>query len=1158
MRAAKEFNLLQDIPRHNATNGALQIPLTRNEFIFYLCKNWKKWKLDIPFQIHLFETESEAEEFYSNLFRSELADAEVFLYPGLQSHPYSTVIESEENLFSRIEALHAIHSNLEDKRPTIIVSSLAASMLVTPTPALIRNLSLVIQIDLVISPYQLASGLVELGYTSRDVVSTPGEFSHRGEIFDIWVNSNTIYRLTYFDDAIEKIQLVDTTSQRSIAESNLDKIKINATPAFINQSKFLNFFRNNVSNPGPKFSLRFEERKKVLESIQTSSGNHNLGKYFSLFLPEHEHCLLNSCQEQNFKIFFYGSIDFNEFQQKLRAELIDKFEEYKNDVSCEILVETPEKYYHLNNQIAGFIGIDNIFKFGARSQYYLELNQYFQNDDFVKKSKSAQEFSNLIRENKENFSKMVICFNNEQAIEELKFLLLEDDAGLKSRTEFFQCSLSTGFYSLHENMLVISETNFFTVKKSLNKKSRRKSAQSNSADFFAEQLASIKPGDYLVHATYGIGVFEGLQPLSQGDQNQDYVVINYSEGDKVYVPVYKLNLIQKYSSSENKVKVDSLRTNQFNNTKTKIRKSVKKLAFDLLKFQAERNSKIAPSFEYDSHIFKEFELDFPYTETPDQDQAIFETIDDLKKSKPMDRLVCGDVGFGKTEVAMRAAFRVAESGYQVAVLAPTTILALQHFNTFKERFKKFPLNIEMISRLRNPQEAKKINEKVKTGEVDILIGTHAILSDKIRFKNLGLLIIDEEHRFGVAQKEQIKVLKSEVHCLTLTATPIPRTLQMSFLGIKEFSLIKTPPPLKQSVNTILLKEDDHVLKQAIEFELGRGGQIFVVHNRVQDIEIYAERIRQLSPKSKIIIAHGQLAPKEIEKRIMSFYKGEYNILLATTIIESGIDIPNANTMIIFNSDLLGLAQLHQLRGRIGRSDKKAYAYLVIPKTKTLTNDSEKRLKALQIHSDLGSGFSLASSDLEIRGSGDILGAEQSGHINEIGLELYLDLLKEAMSELKGEQPQINQDFEISTPFDCQIPSHFIADISKRISYYKRISASQSNSSLSDLKSEIEDIYGSCPTDLENLFLLIETRNILSGLFVKGLKVQGNEITIQFNQDMLNNNPNFQNKVADVFLSNPGEYRFSPGYKVSYKSSVKLSPSSLLKFANNIAQQIIPC
>jgi transcription-repair coupling factor (superfamily II helicase) len=710
--------------------------------------------------------------------------------------------------------------------------------------------------------------------------------------------------------------------------------------------------------------------------------------------------------------------------------------------------------------------------------------------------------------------------------------------------------LDEGFYYKTEHIFVLSESDFFAVKKK-----KTKQVTSTNKDLFAEQLATLKINDYVIHRDYGIGIYKGLETLQAMDQQNDYLVIHYEDGDKVYVPVYKLNLVQKHADSSSGLKVASLKSKKFSELKTKARSSVKKLAFDLLKLQAER--KLRGGFPYSppDHLFKEFELSFAFEETPDQSKAIHDVLEDMQQQYPMDRLVCGDVGFGKTEVAMRAAMKAVLDKKQVVVLVPTTVLALQHFHSFKKRFENFPVNVEMISRFRSAKEKTEVMGKVAEGKVDILIGTHAVLSDKLEFHDLGLLIIDEEHRFGVAHKEKLKVLKTGVDVLTMTATPIPRTLQLSFLGIRDLSLIQTAPPRRQAIKTYIIKEDDLTLKAAIEKELARGGQIYYVHNRVHDIEEHEIYLKKLVPNARISVTHGQMNERELEKRINDFYDHKSDILLATTIIESGIDIPNANTMIIDRADTYGLAQLHQLRGRIGRSDRKAYAYFIVPENRILNDTAQRRLQALQTYAEMGSGFALASSDMEIRGAGDILGAEQSGHIESIGLEFYMDLLQEAIQEIRGEQRVSVKNIEIQVPYSAYIPNGYITDHALRLKYYKRLSNCSEVQRLEDIISEITDAFGITPKELEALYSILRSRLAFQPMGLRLVKVSGSQVHLYFDQEILNHNHQLRDKMLSFFMNKPKLYKLNPDSSVSCFFKESVSHQMLLEFAKHIAAQM---
>jgi transcription-repair coupling factor (superfamily II helicase) len=511
---------------------------------------------------------------------------------------------------------------------------------------------------------------------------------------------------------------------------------------------------------------------------------------------------------------------------------------------------------------------------------------------------------------------------------------------------------------------------------------------------------------------------------------------------------------------------------------------------------------------------------------------------------------------GKTEVAMRAAFKAVEDKKQVVILVPTTVLAFQHFHSFKKRFEKFPITVDFLSRFKSPKEEAQTLKDLEDGKIDILIGTHKLISDKVKYHDLGLVIIDEEHRFGVGHKEKLKHMRNGVDVLTMTATPIPRTLQLSFLGIRDFSLIKTAPPRRKSIKTFIIKDDATTVKDAIERELSRGGQVFFVHNRVHDIENVAATIQKLVPAAKIAIGHGQLGERQLEKTITSFYRGDFDILLATTIIESGIDIPNANTIIIDRADTYGLAQLNQLRGRIGRSDKKAYAYFVIPNDRNLNEIATKRLQALQKYADTGSGFSIASSDLEIRGAGDILGAEQSGHISSIGLELYLDLLQDAIAEISGKKVFEARTLELQTPFSCFIPNDYIKDSGNRLKYYKKLSNAKDVDQIDHTMSEIENIFGVIPGPLLNLRLILSAKIFLSVLPLKSIKVGTQQIVMSFDRSQFENNPQLQQRMAQYFLSKPKLFKVNPDFSVIHLSPKSVDPDYFTQFSKNISHELV--
>jgi transcription-repair coupling factor (superfamily II helicase) len=864
---------------------------------------------------------------------------------------------------------------------------------------------------------------------------------------------------------------------------------------------------------------------------------------------------------------FFNSENGSKNFELFYAQQTEDFEVLQEDVESFTVIPGPETFYlknfpsndfktlyvdqldislHLDHQLDRELNF-NLEKLKSYLQTKLQIAGGMPDNKFEYIKGSLKVLKNELK----SYGHLVVTYKSENARQELTYLLEEN--GLKAlgdRLHFVFGKLDEGFYYKTEHIFVLSESDFFAVKKK-----KAKQVSSINKDLFAEQLATLKINDFVIHRDYGIGVYKGLETIQAMDQQNDYLVILYEDGDKVYVPVYKLNLVQKHADASSGLKVASLKSKKFAELKTKARGSVKKLAFDLLKLQAER--KLRGGFPYSppDHLFKEFELSFAFEETPDQSKAINDVLEDMQQQYPMDRLVCGDVGFGKTEVAMRAAMKAVLDKKQVVVLVPTTVLALQHFHSFKKRFENFPVNVEMISRFRSAKEKTEVMGKVAEGKVDILIGTHAVLSDKLEFHDLGLLIIDEEHRFGVAHKEKLKVLKTGVDVLTMTATPIPRTLQLSFLGIRDLSLIQTAPPRRQAIKTYIIKEDDLTLKSAIEKELARGGQIYYVHNRVHDIEEHELYLKKLVPSARISVTHGQMNERELEKRINDFYDHKSDILLATTIIESGIDIPNANTMIIDRADTYGLAQLHQLRGRIGRSDRKAYAYFIVPENRILNETAQRRLHALQTYAEMGSGFALASSDMEIRGAGDILGGEQSGHIESIGLEFYMDLLQEAIQEIRGEQKVSAKNIEIQAPYSAYIPNGYIPDHALRLKYYKRLSNCNDMARLEDIISEITDAFGINPKELEALYSILRSRIYFQPLGLRVVKVSATAVNLFFDQEILNHNHQLRDKMLSFFMNKPKLYKLNPDSSVSCFFKETVSHHMLLEFAKHIAAQM---
>lgn len=1101
--------------------------------------------------------QDEAEEVYESLRHLK----HVHFYPGHNHSLYSSILTSESALLSRWAVLQKLQNNSQ----AIIVTTTEAALLLGPDQEFFKTNSFTIKKDDIISPFDLAKKLSEMGYFPASTIEEPGTFSRRGEIFDIFPIAHPPVRLHYFDDLIEEIFEIDIDTQKTNREKTFNEVCLVPGAGYLTKDPYASRLRTKIPQAQPAFKNRYEARKQLLSRVSEGQLFENYPLYIPLFF-EQPKTLLDFLPENAKITFFNHDNGLNNFELFFSGQQED-FENLSDDVESSSIIPSPDHFYlpKFPDVVQKRLYVDQLdIAVNLDTPFDKELHLNFEKLKSYLQAKLQA--SGAIPENKYEYIKgclkvlrkeldvrgsLVVNYKSENARQELQFLLEENKlTEIGSRLQFVFGKLDEGFYYKNEHIFVLSEGDFFSVKKK-----KAKQVKATNKDLFAEQLATLKINDYVIHRDFGIGVYKGLETIAAGDQQSDYLVILYEDNDKVYVPVYKLNLVQKHADSSAGLKVASLKSKKFSELKQKARSSVKKLAFDLIKLQAERKLRGGYPFSPPDHLFKEFELSFQFEETPDQQKAIQDVLEDMQGQYPMDRLVCGDVGFGKTEVAMRAAMKAVLDKKQVVLLVPTTVLALQHYHSFKKRYENFPVNINFISRFKTPKQKSEVMTLVAEGKVDILIGTHAVLSDKLEFHDLGLLIIDEEHRFGVAHKEKLKVLKSGVDVLTMTATPIPRTLQLSFLGIRDLSLIQTAPPRRQAIKTYIIKEDDLTLKSAIEKELSRGGQVYYVHNRVHDIEEHELYLKKLVPNARISVTHGQMNERELEKRINDFYDHKSDILLATTIIESGIDIPNANTMIIDRADTYGLAQLHQLRGRIGRSDRKAYAYFIVPENKILNETAQRRLQALQTYAEMGSGFALASSDMEIRGAGDILGGEQSGHIEAIGLEFYMDLLQEAVQELKGEQKVSVKNIEIQAPFSAYIPNAYIPDHALRLKYYKRLSNCNDLKRLEEIISELNDAFGMTPKELEALYSILRSRIIFQPLGLRLVKVSGSQIALFFDQEILNWNHQLRDKMLKFFMNKPKLYKLNPDSSVNALFKEPVSHQVLLEFAKHIAAEM---
>jgi transcription-repair coupling factor (superfamily II helicase) len=1028
-----------------------------------------------------------------------------------------------------------------------------------PDPQFFKNHSITIQSEDIIPQNQLKERLMAIGYEEGKIGSLQlSEFCFRGDVCDIKTAAGKHYRLIYFDELVEHMYLVDAETNRVIKDKSLPEINIIASWKIFLKNDFLNILRENIPVPTPQFRNKFDYRKEFFQSLQNHGASFSI-YYLPMFYTESPQYLLQYLKNWNvLQIGIYPDqqlpaieSQFNLWQEKLEQHLIDE-----NNSN---LFPRFDKIFHLPKTSSFdslFRGIYLLLQSDQQSLgSWKDLNILLKPliEAGAKRLSKVELFIKWFKSHQDQLQNIYLCYSNEEEKENLLAIVNNRWSFLKDSDSFSLKWIKAQFIvSCYEE---ITQSLILSAKDYVYTSNTKQKASARHVDLFAEHLSTLKEGDFVVHQGFGIGKFVEMQNMTVAGQNSDFIVLKFLDDDKVYVPVYKMNLLEKYADTGAHVKLSDLKTKKFEQEKQNARASAKKLAFDLLRLEAERKSHKGFAFSPPDEYFEEFESSFPFDETPDQAQAIKDVIDDMCKPTPMDRLVCGDVGFGKTEVAMRAAFKAILDKKQVVILVPTTILCLQHFNNFKRRFSSFGVNICQLSRLNTTKETKEALDKLKSGQCDLVVATHKILSKDVVFHDLGLVIVDEEHRFGVGDKEKLKLLRSNTDFLTLTATPIPRTLQLAFLGIKPLSLIQTPPPERQTIQTLLIREDWETIQSAIKRELKRNGQVFYIYNRVIDIEIMASKIKEVVPEASLVIAHGQLNETDLEKRIQGFYEKKYDILLATTIVESGIDIPIANTMIIHNAHSYGLAQLHQLRGRIGRSNTKAYCYFVIPDKHQLTELSSKRLEALQKYCDIGAGFALANSDLEIRGAGELLGAEQSGHIQSIGLELYLSLLEEAMKEIKGEISEVSASVDVSLGLSCYIPQNYIQEEGARIKFYKKLANATDQTQLNQISEEINDIYGPIPEFVNNLILTLKMRLLIKPLCLKQISLAKESLLLRFDTASLEKKPKLSQALVQYFLAKPKLFKFHSPTQVDYKPNQQLTPQAVLDFCQNLKDQV---
>ncbi|GGX51137.1 transcription-repair coupling factor [Saccharospirillum salsuginis] len=1025
------------------------------------------------------------------VFRGQ-EDWEILSFPDWETLPYDNFSPHEDIISERLRVLNELA-----KQPRAVCLTTAANLShrLPPHEALIGTAfdwHVGQTIDIATQRRQLESA----GYRGTDTVYEHGEFAVRGSILDIYpMGSERPIRVDLFDDEIETLKYFDPDTQRS--EEELERItllpgrEVPMTETGI--ARFRQAFRE-------RFEVDFS-RCAVYQDVSEGIAPGGIEYFLPLFY-ERTDTLWHYVPEDTLVLYFDSLAD----QLRLFwSEVEDRYENRRHDITQPIL--TPRELFMPEDEVfsvAKSFARITLSRSPVREQAG-HLNLPVDTPDSYPIDHRAQEPLNRLEcFLKETDNRILFCAESMGRREALRDLLARiriTPRSVDSVRAFIDdgidigltvAPLSQGLVAREAGFTLISESQLFGDY--VVQQRRRTQARQDSSDQVIKNLTELSIGSPVVHIDHGVGRYQGLETLELDGQEQEFLQLEYAQGSKLYVPVSNLHLISRYSGADVEyAPLHKLGNDRWVKTKRKAAEKIRDTAAELLALYAQREAQEGHTFNFDPSEYTQFAAGFGFEETADQAQAIDAVIHDMKREQPMDRLVCGDVGFGKTEVALRAAFIAAQAGRQVAVLVPTTLLAQQHFENFRDRFADWPVRVEALSRFRSGSETKSIIDGIEDGKVDIVVGTHKLLQKDIKFKDLGLLIIDEEHRFGVGQKEKIKALRANVDILTLTATPIPRTLNMSMSGVRDLSIIATPPARRLSVKTFVREREDAQVKEAILREVLRGGQVYYLHNEVSTIEKTAQHLRELVPEARIVVAHGQMPERQLERIMSDFYHKRFNLLLCTTIIETGIDVPTANTIVIERADRFGLAQLHQLRGRVGRSHHQAYAYLMTPPWKTLAKDAQKRLEAIGEAQDLGAGFTLATHDLEIRGAGELLGDEQSGHIEGIGFSLYLDMLNKAVKAIQSGESFSLEDAESHGPdinlrIPALIPSDYVPDINTRLTLYKRIASAENENELRELQVEMIDRFGLLPDPVNYLFRQTALRQRIEPLGIERLDV----------------------------------------------------------------------
>jgi transcription-repair coupling factor (superfamily II helicase) len=955
----------------------------------------------------------------------------------------------------KLERINTIRKILENKKSIIITNTTGYIKYLIPKQKW-ENAIISLKVDDVIDVKEFANKLVSYGYTRENTVDKQGEFSIRGGIVDIYpLNEDKPIRIELFDDEVDTLRYFDIETQRSTIK--IKECVIYPMYEFFYTDDELQIIQEKVLTKLNNEIFDDKSKERIEEDLLNLENRHEIDKLirYSTFLYKEPQTIVDYTENKH--VFFYDN-----------QKILDNYTDVIRDIT--------DWYEHTNDYPKlGFNLVKDINHIYSGKSLYLDAfdSANKQTKDKINiRSKETILYNNNMHMalndfNKyHNFTTVVIYFHNDKTLKQfiniaedkVKYRIVgSNDQIMEKRLNLVVNPTSIPFELFDINIIVLNEDNLF--KKRELKKPKFKSSIKEAKKL--NTVEELKKGDYIVHYDYGIGRFLEVKQMTVGDYTNDYIHIAYKGDDSLFIPVENIKLLQKYIGSEGmKPKLHKLGSSDWAKTKQRVRNKVKDIADKLIKLYAAREKAVGFQYSEDTELMVEFEADFEYQETPDQLKAIEDVKRDMESTMPMDRLLCGDVGYGKTEVALRAAFKAVLDNKQVAYLAPTTVLSRQHYHTFKERLHKHGIKVELLNRFVTPSNQRRVIRELLSGDVDIVIGTHRLLSDDMHFNDLGLLIIDEEQRFGVEHKEKIKELKLNVDVLSLSATPIPRTLQMAIMGVKSMSLLETPPLNRYPIQTYVLERHDAIIRDSIQREMARNGQVFYLYNRVQDIEVITRKIQRLVPEARVVYAHGKMSRLELEDVIEKFLDKEYDVLVSTTIIETGIDIPNANTLLVHEADRLGLSQLYQLRGRVGRSDRIAYAYLMYDKKKQLKDEAIKRLKVIKEFTELGSGFKIALRDLSIRGAGDILGTEQSGFMDSVGIDLYLEMLKDEIAIQRGEKVEtIEETTPIKVRVNKYIDDNYINNDFVKVEIHRKIANITSKEDINTLLEELEDRFG---------------------------------------------------------------------------------------------------